>query len=79
MIKGTSTIAVTAAGAASFTVSAPATATTGTGFNITITAKDQFGNTVTGYSGQVQLTSSDSQTVSPVTVNVTDGVRAPSR
>lgn len=45
--------------AASFAVSAPATATAGTSFTVTATARDAFGNTVTGYNGTVQVTSND--------------------
>ena len=49
--------------ATSFVVTAPASAIIGNSFTITITAKDAFNNTVTGYSGNVALTSSDGQTV----------------
>ena len=52
-----------AATLASFVVSAPATATVGTGFGVILTAKDNYGNTMTGFSGSVSLTASDGQTV----------------
>jgi len=45
------------------TISTPQTA--GTAFSITITAKDQYGNTLTGYTGTVHFTSSDGQAVLP--------------
>ena len=34
-----------------------------TGFNVTLTAKDAYGNTVTGFSGNVNFASSDGQPV----------------
>src|SRR5262249_40575617 len=45
--------------AASFTVAAPASATAGSAFTLTVTAKDAFGNTATGYLGTVHITKSD--------------------
>ncbi len=42
-----------------FTVTAPSTATAGTAFSITVTALAANNQTVTGYTGTVQLTSSD--------------------
>jgi predicted outer membrane repeat protein len=75
-LRGTSTsILVSSAAVASFSVSAPSTATAGTGFQVTITAKDQYGNTVSNYSGPVTLTSSDGQAVqvSPAPVTVSNG------
>jgi hypothetical protein len=59
--------------AASFAVSAPGTATVGTGFGVTVTAKDAYDNTATGFSGTVTLTSSNGQSVPPVSVRVTNG------
>jgi hypothetical protein len=56
-----------------FAVSAPATAIAGTGFRVTITAQDSCGNTVTGYSGRVTLTSSDNQTLSPASASLSHG------
>ncbi len=77
MVKGTSgAIAVKPlATLSSFVVSAPGTATAGTGFNVTLAAEDNYGNTVTSFSGSVTLTASDGQTVnlsaSPVFSNGT--------
>jgi hypothetical protein len=56
-----------------FSVSAPATAATGSAFNVTVTALDASNNTVTGYSGTVQFTSSDSQAVLPTNTTLTNG------
>jgi len=65
---------VVPAALASFVVSAPSTATVGIGFNVTITAKDAFGNTVTGFNGPAYLMSSDGQQVAPVYILLTKGV-----
>src|ERR1700676_344750 len=53
--------------------SANATPTAGTAFNITITALDATGGTVTSYSGTVHFTSSDGQAVLPASVPATNG------
>src|SRR5205085_2202034 len=59
-ITGTSNaVAVSAAAATHFAVTTPAAATVGTAFNFTVTARDQFNNTATGYAGTVHFTSSD--------------------
>jgi hypothetical protein len=42
---------ITAGAAASFTISNPGAQTAGTAFSVSITAKDAYGNTATGYSG----------------------------
>src|SRR5439155_292066 len=58
-ITGLATVNVSAAtGATQLSVTAPANATTGTAFSITVTAQDQFGNTITNYTGTVHFTSS---------------------
>ncbi|HLX61114.1 MAG TPA: Ig-like domain-containing protein, partial [Planctomycetota bacterium] len=73
-ITGTSnTIAVSAAAATHFTVSAPSSATAGTAFNFTVTAQDQFNNTATGYAGTVHFTSSDGQAVLPANTTLSNG------
>ncbi|HEX6788597.1 MAG TPA: invasin domain 3-containing protein [Gaiellaceae bacterium] len=55
-INGTSgAIAVSPAGASTLTVTAPASATAGTAFSVTVTAKDAYGNTATGYTGTVMF------------------------
>ena len=75
-VSGQAAVQVGAAAATNFVVSAPAAATAGASFQVTITAKDAFGNTVTGYTGVVTLSSSDGQHVylSPSTVTVSGGV-----
>ncbi|OYV95733.1 MAG: hypothetical protein B7Z73_02000, partial [Planctomycetia bacterium 21-64-5] len=64
---------VAAAAAATFTVSGPASSTAGNSFNVTITAKDAYGNVATGYTGTVQFTSSDGQAVLPANYTFTGG------
>lgn len=52
-------INVTAAAAASFSLSVPTSIVQGIGFKVTVTARDAFGNIATGYLGKVSLFSSD--------------------
>src|SRR5207248_446975 len=73
-ITGTSgTIAVSAAAATHYAVSAPASATAGTGLNFTVTAQDPFNNTATGYAGTVHFTSSDGHAALPNDSTLTSG------
>jgi hypothetical protein len=56
-LAGTSTaFTVAAASAASFSLSTPATQTAGNAFSETLTAKDTYGNTATGYTGSKTVT-----------------------
>jgi len=59
VLKGVISVLVTPAGASSFTVT-PSTSTpaAGAAFNVTVTAKDAFGNIATDYSGQVGFSAS---------------------
>ena len=73
-VEGTSDeIQVNPDAAASFTVGVPANAASGVAFGVTLTAQDKFGNTVTGYGGQVTFTS-DNQTITATTVTWDNGV-----
>ena len=56
-----------------FSVSAPAAATAGSGFNFTVTARDQFNNAVTDYTGTVHFTSSDPTAVLPADAALVNG------
>jgi hypothetical protein len=59
-VAGTSDpIAVSSGGATGFTVTAPAAATAGVPFTVTVTARDQFGNVASGYTGTVHFTTTD--------------------
>jgi subtilisin-like proprotein convertase family protein len=66
-------IAVSAAAASRLVVSAPAGATARMAFNVTVTARDAYGNTATGYTGTVHFTSSDGQAVLPVNSTLRNG------
>lgn len=63
-VKGTSAgISVQSAASFAFLFGAPSSATAGIGFGVEVVAKDAYGNTVTGFSGNVNFASSDGQTV----------------
>ncbi|HVC93504.1 MAG TPA: SBBP repeat-containing protein, partial [Pirellulales bacterium] len=73
-IAGTSgSVAVAAAAATNFTLSTPASATAGGSFNVTVAAKDAYGNTATGYAGTVYFTSGDGKAVLPANYSFTAG------
>jgi hypothetical protein len=76
LIAATTIFSVTSAagGATHFVVSASSSATAGASFSISVTAKDQYGNTVTSYSGTVHFSSSDGQAVLPANSGLTSGV-----
>jgi hypothetical protein len=58
-VTGQAGVTVSAAAASKLTVSAPSSTLQGAPFTVTVTAKDAFGNTATGYRGTVHFTSSD--------------------
>ncbi|MCI0701750.1 MAG: VCBS repeat-containing protein, partial [Planctomycetia bacterium] len=70
-ITSNDSVTVNAAAASTLLVSGPSTATAGTSFNVTVTAKDAYGNTATGYRGTVRLTSSDTQATLPANYTFT--------
>src|SRR5207302_1561708 len=51
----------------------PSPVTAGTSGTFTVTAKDPFGNTATGYAGTLHFTSSDSQAALPTNSTLTNG------
>src|SRR5260370_1099434 len=63
--SGTIVVSPNSGGPLHYAVVAPASATAGTAFSITVTAKDQFNNTVTTYTGTVHFTSTDGAAVLP--------------
>jgi len=67
------TITVTSGSGQRFNISVPSTSTAGAAITATITAVDSFGNTLTGYTGTVHLTSSDPQAVLPADTTLTNG------
>src|SRR5205085_2935732 len=73
-ISGTSnSIAVSAAAATHFTVTAPTAATAGAAFTLNVVALDQFNNTATGYGGTVQFTSTDARAALPSNSPLSNG------
>jgi hypothetical protein len=76
-VLNTGALTVTAgAGATHFSVTAPGTATAGTAFTVTVTALDASNAVVTGYTGTVHFTSSDTQAVLPANSTLTNGTGA---
>src|SRR5262249_46400072 len=53
-------ITVKAGAASQFLISAPSSVSAGVAFSLTLTVKDAYGNVVTGYTGTVRFTSTDS-------------------
>ena len=73
-ITGTSSgITVNPAAAATFDVTAAGSSTAGNSVNVTITARDAFGNVATGYTGTVHLTSTDGAATLPGDYTFTGG------
>ena len=60
-------ITVNAAAASKFIISAPSTVTHGVPFSLTLTVEDAFGNVVTGYTGTVHFSSTDTRASLPNT------------
>ena len=73
-VDGTSgSIDVAPAAADEFVVVAPAAAEVGTAVNVSITARDAYGNTATTYSGMVHLSSTDGSATLPADATLTNG------
>ena len=71
-IAGSETgIAVTPAVASQFILSAPSSVQPSAKFSVTLTVEDAYGNVVTGYTGTVHFTSSDSKAVLPANFTFT--------
>jgi uncharacterized repeat protein (TIGR03803 family) len=67
-------ITVNPAAAASLAFSnVPSSSTAGSAFNVTVTAKDAYGNVATGYTGTVHFTSGDAKAVLPANYTFTSG------
>jgi hypothetical protein len=58
-------IIVNPAAASKFILTAPASVSAGASFNLTLTVEDAFGNVVTGYTGTVYFSSTDSRATLP--------------
>jgi murein DD-endopeptidase MepM/ murein hydrolase activator NlpD len=72
-ITGGATVAVSAAPANRFTLSAPGSAVAGNPFLVTVTVKDIFNNTATGYAGTIHFTSTDASATLPANATLTSG------
>ena len=68
-ITGSAPVTVNAAVAKSLTVAAPTSAVAGSPFNITVTAKDQFGNVAKGFTGTTHFATSDTNASAVVPAN----------
>ena len=65
-INGTlGSIRVTPAAASQFVIAAPSSVTAGVRFSLTITVEDAYGNVVTGYTGRIHFSSTDSGATLP--------------
>jgi ELWxxDGT repeat protein len=58
-------ITVTPAGASRFLISAPSSVHAGVAFSLTLSVEDAYGNVVTGYTGTVHLSSTDTRATLP--------------
>jgi hypothetical protein len=65
-IAGSVTVVVSQAAAITLVVEAPAGVAAGAPFDVTVSARDPYGNLVTGYTGTVHFTSSDAAALLPV-------------
>lgn len=73
-VDGSDTVAVQAAAADHFDVVAPGSATNGTPVNVSVQARDQYGNLADGYAGMVAITSSDANASLPADGPLNQGV-----
>lgn len=74
-VTGTSANIAAPAGAAThLLITAPSAAGGAIPFNFTVTAKDAFENSATGYNGTVHFTSNDDAAILPANVSVTGGI-----
>ncbi|SEK89733.1 IPT/TIG domain-containing protein [Stigmatella aurantiaca] len=69
----TKSLFVTEGPTASLMLSSPGTATAGASFSVTLSARDAFGNVVTGYTGSVSFSSDDAQAALPEAYTFTSG------
>jgi uncharacterized repeat protein (TIGR01451 family) len=76
-ITGSATVTVNPAAASTLIVAGfPSPISAGTAGSFTVTAKDAYGNTATGYAGTVHFTSSDAQATLPANSTLTSGTRS---
>jgi hypothetical protein len=70
-LTGSAGVSVSAAAATRLALSAPAGATGGVAFGVTVTARDAYGNTATGYRGSIIWASSDAAAILPAAYTFT--------
>ncbi len=70
----TASITVAPSSTTTLTVTAGLAQNAGTPFNVTVTAKDAFGNTATGYTGTVHITTTDGAATPPADNTLASGV-----
>ncbi len=64
-VSGSVAVQVAAAAASALTMTGPGTATAGSALDVTVTARDAYGNVASGYTGTVHFSSSDGQATLP--------------
>ncbi|WP_225409144.1 Ig-like domain-containing protein [Stigmatella hybrida] len=72
-LTDTKSLSVSEGPTASLMLSSPGTATAGASFSVTLSARDAFGNVVTGYTGSVSFSSDDAQAALPADYTFTSG------
>jgi hypothetical protein len=72
-ISGSADVTVIPASATHFVVTAPSTAVAGTAFSYIVTARDQYNNLASAYSGTVHFTSTDAHAVLPADSALANG------
>ena len=78
-IASSASVTYTPGPATTFVVSGPGSITAGVATSVTVTAKDAFGNTATGYVGTVHFTSTDGSAVLPANYTFVAGDSAHTR
>jgi hypothetical protein len=68
-------ITINPASSSHIDITAPTTVTAGQSFQITATAKDQYGNIATSYDGTIHFSSTDSQAILPYDSTLTSGTK----
>lgn len=73
LAAGSDTVTVGPGVPAELRLTAPPSATAGTPFDVTVSARDGYGNVIPGFAGTVAITSSDPDAVLPPAVTLTGG------
>jgi hypothetical protein len=65
LLTGSTTFTIAPAAASQFLISAPSSVSAGVAFRLTVTVLDAYGNVVTGYTGRIHFSSTDSSATLP--------------